>query len=56
MFEGPWRGVVDGCEEDGGFNTLEAGIRRLLPLDAEMFALIVAKCQNLQSPKGHDSC
>jgi hypothetical protein len=53
MFEGPTEGVVKACAEGGGFNALEAGIRRLLPLDTEMFALMSAKGQNWQSPKGH---
>jgi hypothetical protein len=53
-FDGPVDGVVEGCEGGGGFNVLEAGIRRLLPLDTEIFALIAAKGRNLQSPKGHD--
>lgn len=53
MLEGPVGGVVGGCMEAGGFNELEAGIRRLLPLDNEMFALIAAIGQTVQIPKGH---
>jgi hypothetical protein len=53
MFEGAVEGAADGCKESGGFNELEAGIRRLLPLDSEIFALIAAVGQTVQSPKGH---
>jgi hypothetical protein len=53
MFEGPVEGAIGGCVEDGGFSELEAGIRRPLPLDNEMFALIAAVARNVQSPKGH---
>ena len=53
MFEGPVEGAIGGCVEGGGFNELEAGIRRLLPLDNEMFALISAVGRTVQSLKGH---
>jgi hypothetical protein len=53
MFEGPVEGAIDGCVEGGGFNELDAGIRRLLPLDNEIFALIAAVGQTIQIPKGH---
>lgn len=35
-----------GCEDCGGFNALDAGIRWPLPLDTEMFAVIVTKGQS----------
>ncbi len=53
MFEGPVEGAAGGCEGSGGFNELEAGIRRLLPLDNDIFALIAVVGQTVQGPKGH---
>jgi hypothetical protein len=53
MFEVAVEGAAGGCEEGGGFNELEAGIRRLLPLDNEILALIAAVERTVQSPKGH---
>jgi hypothetical protein len=53
MFEGPAQGAIGGCAGGGGFNELEAGIRRLLPLDNEMFALITAVVRIVKSPWGH---
>jgi hypothetical protein len=52
-FEGPAEGAIGGCAEGGGFNVLEAGMRRLLPLDNEMFALITVVVQTVKSPRGH---
>lgn len=55
MFEGSVEGAMEGCEESGGFNELDAGVRRVLPLDNEIFALIAAVGQPLQSLPVHDS-
>jgi hypothetical protein len=53
MFEGPVEGAICGCVEGGGFSELDAGIRRLLPLDNEIFALIAAVGQAVKSLRGH---
>lgn len=53
MFDGPAHSVAGRCEGSAGFNELEAGIRRLLPLDNEVFALIATVGQTVQSPKAH---
>jgi hypothetical protein len=52
-FEGLVEGAIGGCVEGGGFNELEVGMRRLLPLDNEMFALITIIVQTVKSPRGH---
>jgi hypothetical protein len=53
MFEGPVERAAGACAGSGGFNELAAGIRRLLLLDDETFALIAAVEQVVQSYNGH---